>query len=323
MRSIEGATILITGGSGSLGGRVAAKFAAQGANEIRIYSRDENRQWEMAQEKPGYRYVIGDVRDAEKLAEVMRGVDFVFHTAALKQVPVCERDPWEAVKTNVIGTRNVCVAAVAAKVIAVVALSTDKAVRPIGTMGTTKALMEKIVCDQKGDTIFSCVRYGNIMGSRGSVIPLFKKMIDAGQPMRVTVPHMTRFMMTPDQAVDLVRHATENAVGGEIFVRKAPACTVGFLANVMAQKYSSRGEDHPIEVIGIRPGEKIHEALVDEAEVYRTDETEDYFTIAPEGSRPRTYYGQSEYASNTTRQIENYDELSRLLDVAGPEGRFS
>jgi len=243
MRPLAGATILITGGTGSFGNRVAAHLLAHGPAQIRIFSRDEKKQWEMQRVFPQFRYLIGDVRDADRVAEVMRGVDFVFHAAALKQVPSCESYPFEAVKTNVLGSQNVCAAARAAGVKTVVVLSTDKAVKPVNAMGTSKAMMEKLVCSQGlagGDTIYCCVRYGNVMGSRGSVIPLFKQQLREDRPLTLTVPHMTRFLMTLDQSVDLVLHAMTEARGGEIFVRKAPASTVQALAEAMRLKYSPR-----------------------------------------------------------------------------------
>ncbi|HLL55913.1 MAG TPA: polysaccharide biosynthesis protein, partial [Myxococcaceae bacterium] len=226
---IRGSTILITGGTGSFGNRVARHLLQQGPKQIRIYSRDEKKQWEMQRAFPDFRFLIGDVRDPSRLAQAMRGVDYVFHAAALKQVPSCEMYPWEAVKTNTVGSQNVCEVAAAAGVRTVVALSTDKAVKPVNAMGMSKAMMEKIVCSQnqfEGDTVFCCVRYGNVMGSRGSVIPLFRQLIEEKKPLRITVPHMTRFLLTLDESVDLVVHAMSSARGGEIFVRKAVACTV-------------------------------------------------------------------------------------------------
>ena len=203
---------------------------------------------------PQLRYIIGDVRDLRRLNVSMQGVDYVFHAAALKQVPACEQYPGEALQTNAVGSQNVCEAASSAGVRRVVALSTDKAVKPINAMGISKAMMEKIVAAQNllpTETIFCCVRYGNVMNSRGSVIPLFRQLINAGEPIRVTVPEMTQFLLTLDQSVDLVLHALTSAQGGEIFVRKAPACTVLDLAEAMRLKYSPLGEAHPIEVVGI------------------------------------------------------------------------
>jgi len=290
--------------------------------QIRIYSRDEKKQWEMQRVFPQFRYIIGDVRDAERLNEAMRGVDYVFHAAALKQVPSCEEYPFEAVKTNVLGSQNACNAAKANGVKTFVALSTDKAVKPVNAMGISKAMMEKIVCSQnllESRTVFCCVRYGNVMGSRGSVIPLFRELLAAGRPLPITVPEMTRFLMTLDQSVDLVHHAMTKAVGGEIFVRKAPACTVIDLANVMAKKYAVAGKESPIQVVGIRPGEKIHEVLVNEYELQRATEDDTFFTIHPEYRIPQhvvAHPAGEEYTSENTRRISDYDSVSALLDAA-------
>ena len=323
MRSLSGATILITGGTGSFGNRVARHLLDLNPAEIRIFSRDEKKQWEMQRRWPQFRYIIGDVRDAGRLDEAMSGVQYVFHAAALKQVPSCESYPLEAIKTNILGTQNICSTARAAGVKTVVALSTDKAVKPVNAMGTSKAMMEKLVCSQNqfgGSTKFCCVRYGNVMGSRGSVIPLFLRQIQENVPLTLTVPHMTRFLMTLDQSVDLVFHAMTMAQGGEIFVRKAPACTVQTLAEAMRRKYSPQGTNHPIQEVGIRPGEKIHEILVNEYELQRVSESETYFTIHPEYRLPEELTPQalgSEYSSENTRRLKTFDEITPLLDAAG------
>ena len=323
MRSLSGATILITGGTGSFGNRVARHLLELNPAQIRIFSRDEKKQWEMQRRWPQFRYIIGDVRDAGRLDEAMSGVQYVFHAAALKQVPSCESYPLEAIKTNILGTQNICSTARAAGVKTVVALSTDKAVKPVNAMGTSKAMMEKLVCSQNqfgGSTTFCCVRYGNVMGSRGSVIPLFLRQIQENVPLTLTVPHMTRFLMTLDQSVDLVFHAMTMAQGGEIFVRKAPACTVQTLAEAMRRKYSPQGTNHPIQEVGIRPGEKIHEILVNEYELQRVSESETYFTIHPEYRLPEELTPQalgSEYSSENTRRLQTFDEITPLLDAAG------
>jgi FlaA1/EpsC-like NDP-sugar epimerase len=317
--------VLITGGTGSFGNRVARFLLGEGAEEIRIYSRDEKKQWDMQRALPQLRYVIGDVRDLRRLQTSMQGVDYVFHAAALKQVPACEQYPGEALKTNAIGSLNVCEAASSAGVKRVVALSTDKAVKPINAMGISKAMMEKIIAAQNllpTKTIYSTVRYGNVMNSRGSVIPLFRELIRRGQPIRVTVPEMTRFLLTLDQSVDLVLHALTQAEGGEIFVRKAPACTVIDLANAMRRKYSSMGDDHPVEIVGIRPGEKIHEVLVNEYEIEHATEDETFVTIHPEYRRPAermSYPYGYEYTSENTERINDYERISDLLDAAGDD----
>jgi FlaA1/EpsC-like NDP-sugar epimerase len=320
---LNGSVILITGGTGSFGNRVASYLLGQDPAEIRIYSRDEKKQWEMQNAFPRFRYIIGDVRDLERLEEAMRGVDYVFHAAALKQVPSCEGYPFEAFKTNVIGSHNACEAAKANKVKTFVGLSTDKAVKPVNAMGMSKAMMEKIVCSQNqygGVTIFCCVRYGNVMGSRGSVIPLFRKQIEEDKPLTITVPHMTRFLMTLDQSVDLVLHALTDAQGGEVFVRKAPACTVQSLAEAMRLKYSPRGMNHPIAVAGIRPGEKIDEVLVSEYEMQRVSEEEDYFTIHPQYCIAKNLTPHNlgeEYTSANTQQLTDPSEIGQLLDMMG------
>jgi FlaA1/EpsC-like NDP-sugar epimerase len=323
MRSLSGATILITGGTGSFGNRVARHLLDLNPAQIRIFSRDEKKQWEMQRRWPQFRYIIGDVRDAGRLDEAMSGVQFVFHAAALKQVPSCESYPLEAIKTNILGTQNICTTARAAGVKTVVALSTDKAVKPVNAMGTSKAMMEKLVCSQNqfgGPTTFCCVRYGNVMGSRGSVIPLFLRQIQENTPLTLTVPHMTRFLMTLDQSVDLVFHAMTMAQGGEIFVRKAPACTVQTLAEAMRRKYSPQGTEHPIQEVGIRAGEKIHEILVNEYELQRVSESETYFNIHPEYRLPKELTPQalgSEYSSENTRRLGSFEEITPLLDAAG------
>lgn len=321
--SLNKAVVLVTGGTGSFGNRVAEHLLKHGAGEVRILSRDEKKQWEMRRAFPDYRYIVGDVRDLERVRQAIRGVDYVFHAAALKQVPSCEDYPVEALKTNSLGSYNVALAATEAGVRRVIALSTDKAVKPVNAMGISKAMMEKIICSQNllgGETIFACVRYGNVMGSRGSVIPLFRELIERDRPLTLTVPHMTRFLMTLDQSVDLVLHAMTEARGGEIFVRKAPACTVLALAQAMRVRYSKRGTEHPIEVVGIRPGEKVHEVLVSEYEATRATETDTYFTICPEYRPPREplkWDAGAEYTSENTRRLESPDAIGALLDQMG------
>lgn len=323
--SLKDSVVLITGGTGSFGQKVATHILSSQPKEIRVFSRDEKKQWEMRNAYPHFTYLLGDVRDPQRLNEAMEGVDYVFHAAALKQVPSCEQMPLEAIKTNVLGSQNACDAAKRNGVKVFVALSTDKAVKPINSMGTTKALMEKIVTSQnqtKSSTVFCCVRYGNVMGSRGSVIPLFLKQIREGRPMTVTVPHMTRFMMTLEDSVELVVHAFSHAKGGEIFVRKAPACTVKLLAEAMASKFSPKGKSHPIEITGPRPGEKIAEILVNEYEMMRIVEDKEHYRILPEYSpvvdrsagRP---FGR-EYTSENTRQLTTQSEVIELLERMAP-----
>lgn len=315
-------TILITGGTGSFGNRVATHLASLNPRRILIYSRDEKKQWEMQQRFPDFEYIIGDVRDPGRLQEAMRGVDLVFHAAALKQVPSCEAYPYEAFQTNTVGSHHVCEAALRAGVQTVVALSTDKAVKPVNAMGMSKAMMEKIVCAKNQarlDTRFCCVRYGNVMGSRGSVIPLFRKQIEAGGPVTLTIGHMTRFLMTLDESVDLVVHAMTHATGGEIFVRKAPAATVSDLARALIVKYGG-GADVPVRTIGIRPGEKVDEVLVNEYEIQRALESDQYFTIYPEYRVPAVttpYPVGYEYTSANTTRLSDAAAIGALLDRVG------
>jgi FlaA1/EpsC-like NDP-sugar epimerase len=315
--------VLVTGGTGSFGNRVAAHLADRIGAHVVIYSRDESKQTAMRSRFPDYEYLIGDVRDGARLHEAMRGIDVVFHAAALKQVPSCEAYPYETFLTNTVGSYHVCAAAHAAGVSMVVALSTDKAVKPVNAMGMSKAMMERIVCAQNRtatDTIFCCVRYGNVMGSRGSVIPLFRRQIEAGGPITVTVETMTRFLLTLDQAVDLVVHAMSHAKGGEIFVRKAPAATVGDLARAMLHRYAT-GAPIAITATGIRAGEKLDEVLVNEYEIRRTTETDDYLVIHPDYRPPDTPLARPlgyEYTSANTDRLAGIAALDTLLDRMRP-----
>ena len=321
--NVSGSTILITGGTGSFGNRVAAHLLKQSPAGIRIFSRDEKKQWEMQQAYPQFCYIVGDVRDEASLAEAMDGADLVFHAAALKHVPSCEQYPHEAYKTNVTGSNNACRAAKAANVKTFVALSTDKAVKPLNAMGTSKAMMEKLICSQNlkdGETKFCCVRYGNVMGSRGSVIPLFKRQIENGEPLTITVPEMTRFLLTLDQSVGLVFHAMKHAIGGEIFVRKAPACTIETLANAVRRKFSPKDAEHPLNVTGIRPGEKLHETLVNEYEMQRVTEEELFYTVHPEYNVPEHSAEKplgTEYTSANASQLETAADVEPLLEKMG------
>ena len=323
MKNLSGSVILVTGGTGSFGNRVASHLLKFKPAQIRIFSRDEKKQWEMKRVFPQFRYIVGDVRDASRLCEAMYEVDYVFHAAALKQVPSCETYPFEAVKTNILGSQNACDAAKYNGVKCMVALSTDKAVKPVNAMGISKAMLEKLVCSQNqfgGQTTFCCVRYGNVMGSRGSVIPLFRDQIRQDAPLTLTVPEMTRFLMTLDQSVDLVMHAMTQARGGEIFVRKAPACTVQALAEAMRLKFSPRGARHPIKVVGIRPGEKLHEVLVNEYEMQRITEQPAYYAIHPEYRVPKRLTPKplgDEYTSANTRRLERFKDIHALLDAMG------
>ena len=321
--NISGSNILITGGTGSFGNRVASHMLKQSPAKVRIFSRDEKKQWEMQQAFPQFEYVVGDVRDEARLEEAMEGVDLVFHAAALKHVPSCETYPFEAYKTNVLGSQNACRTAKAAGVKVFVALSTDKAVKPLNAMGTSKAMMEKLICSQNlkgGETKFCCVRYGNVMGSRGSVIPLFKRQIESDEPLTITVPEMTRFLLTLDQSVGLVLHAMKHAIGGEIFVRKAPVCTIETLADAVRRKFSHKGAEHPISVTGIRPGEKLHETLVNEYEMQRVTEEELFYTVHPEYNVPEHLAEKplgTEYTSANASQLEAAADIEPLLVKMG------
>ena len=278
-------TLMISGGTGSFGNAVVRRFLKTDVKEIRIFSRDEKKQDDMriTYNSPKLKFYLGDVRDPQSLINVVRGVDYIFHAAALKQVPSCEFYPLEAVKTNVIGTENVLEAAIQTGVKRVIVLSTDKAVYPINAMGISKALMEKIAVAKSrnvSDTIINVTRYGNVMASRGSVIPLFIKQIQSGQPITITDPEMTRFMMTLDDAVDLVLFAFRNGKPGEIFVQKAPASTIHVLAKALIDLVGER--EHEINIIGTRHGEKLSEALLSREEMVAADDMGDYFRVPPD-----------------------------------------
>lgn len=278
-------TLLITGGTGSFGTAVLQRFLAGDVGEIRIFSRDEKKQDDMrkAIKDERVRFYIGDVRDLDSVRDAMVGVDYVFHAAALKQVPSCEFYPLEAVKTNILGTDNVIHAAVTAGVEKVICLSTDKAVYPVNAMGMSKALMEKVAIAKSrtsGRTTLVVTRYGNVMASRGSVIPLFIEQIQQGSPLTVTDPGMTRFMMTLEEAVDLVLFAFEHGSSGDIFVQKSPAATVHDLAVALKQLFEA---SNPIEIIGVRHGEKLYETLLTREEMVRSEDLGAYYRIAPDG----------------------------------------
>jgi UDP-glucose 4-epimerase len=277
--------LLITGGTGSFGNAVLRRFIDSNLSEIRIFSRDEKKQDDMRKfyNNSKLKFYIGDVRDPQSVLNVVRGVDYVFHAAALKQVPSCEFHPLEAVKTNVIGTENVLEAAIQCGVKRVVVLSTDKAVYPINAMGISKAMMEKVAVAKSRnsvETIINVTRYGNVMASRGSVIPLFIDQIRAGIPITITDPNMTRFMMTLDDAVDLVLFAFKHGQPGEIFVQKAPAATIQLLAKALTTLLNK--PEHEILIIGTRHGEKLYEALLSREEMAAAEDMEGYFRIPPD-----------------------------------------
>lgn len=324
-----GKTLLITGGTGSFGNAVLKRFLDSEIGEIRIFSRDEKKQDDMrklhANDK--LKFYIGDVRDPESIRDAVRGVDYIFHAAALKQVPSCEFFPMEAVRTNVLGTDNVLTSAIEAGVRNVVCLSTDKAAYPINAMGISKAMMEKAVVAKSRNvdpamTTISCTRYGNVMASRGSVIPLFVEQMRAGKPLTVTDPEMTRFLMNLDEAVDLVLFAFEHAQQGDLFVQKAPASTVGVLAEALKKLFES---EVPIEVIGTRHGEKAHETLMTREEMVKAEDMGDYYRV-PSDNRDLNYEkyvedgsrGLSiahEYTSHNTDQLDVEGTIEKLLTV--------
>ena len=283
----ENKKLLITGGTGSFGNAVLRRFLDSSIAEIRIFSRDEKKQDDMRKRygHPKLKFYIGDVRDLRGVVSAMRGVDYVFHAAALKQVPSCEFHPMEAVRTNVLGTENVLEAAIAAGVKRVVCLSTDKAVYPINAMGISKAMMEKVMVAasrnlEDTSTVICGTRYGNVMASRGSVIPLFVEQVLAGKPITVTDPAMTRFMMTLDDAVKLVLYGFEHGRNGDIFVQKAPAATLGVLTQAILELMGK--PDHTVNVIGTRHGEKLYEALLGREEMACAEDRGNYFRVPPD-----------------------------------------
>lgn len=303
--------LLITGGTGSFGNAVLKRFLNMDVGEIRIFSRDEKKQDDMRKKfnHPKLKFYIGDVRDMQSVMNVCRGVDFIFHAAALKQVPSCEFYPLEAVKTNVLGTENVLEAAIQCGVSRIVCLSTDKAVYPINAMGISKAMMEKIMVAKSrnldSDKIIICgTRYGNVMASRGSVIPLFVSQVRAKKPITITDPNMTRFMMTLDSAVDLVIFAFEHGQNGDIFVQKAPASTVADIAQSVVELLNS--PEHEIKVIGTRQGEKISEALLSREEVMCAIDLGDYFRV-PSDIREHNYDKYYERGDVRVAEFEDYN----------------
>ncbi|MGG7646091.1 polysaccharide biosynthesis protein [Rhodovulum sp. YNF3179] len=313
-------TLLITGGTGSFGNAVLRRFLHSGLREIRILSRDEKKQDDMRKvaAAANVKFYIGDVRDYQSVLNAMRGADFVFHAAALKQVPSCEFHPMEAVKTNVLGTENTLEAAINCGVERVICLSTDKAVYPINAMGISKAMMEKVVVAKSrasNDTIICATRYGNVMASRGSVIPLFTKQIRTGQTITITDPLMTRFMMTLDEAVDLVLYAFEHGKPGEIFVQKAPAATIETLALALTDLLGV--PDHPIKTIGTRHGEKLFEVLLSREEMAAAEDLGAYFRVPPD-LRDLNYGKFVDTGEVRISQAEDYNSHNTTrLDVEG------
>lgn len=334
MNSFDNKTLLITGGTGSFGHAVLSRFLNTNIKEIRVFSRDELKQDNMRHELQAkypnayekVKFYIGDVRDINSIRNAMHGVDYIFHAAALKQVPSCEFFPIEAVKTNVLGTENVLTAAIDAGVKRVVCLSTDKAAYPVNAMGTSKAMMEKVIVAKSrtvdpGKTSIMCTRYGNVLASRGSVVPLFINQINEGNPMTVTEPTMTRFVMTLEEAVDLVLFAFENGTSGDIFVQKAPACTIDVLAKAVKELFHA---DNEIKVIGIRHGEKMYETLLTDEECAHAIDMGDFYRV-PADKRDLNYdkyfsegMVQSKlklFDSNNTKLMELEAVKNKLLEV--------
>lgn len=318
----KGKTLLITGGTGSFGNAVLRRFLDTDIAEIRIFSRDEKKQDDMRKKynNSKLKFYIGDVRDFSSIKNASRGVDYIYHAAALKQVPSCEFHPMEAVKTNVLGTENVLEAAITNEVSRVVCLSTDKAVYPINAMGISKAMMEKVIVAKSRNvdskkTVICGTRYGNVMASRGSVIPLFVDLIRDGKPLTITDPNMTRFMMTLEDAVDLVLYAFTHGSNGDIFVQKAPAATIETLA--IALKDLLNVPEHPINVIGIRHGEKLYEALLSREEMIAAIDMGDYYRVPPD-LRDLNYGKYVEQGDKRISEVEDYNSHNTMrLDVEG------
>lgn len=314
--------LLITGGTGSFGNAVLNRFLNTDIKEIRIFSRDEKKQDDMRKKynNSKLKFYIGDVRDYNSILNATRGVDYIYHAAALKQVPSCEFHPMEAVKTNILGTENVLEAAIQNEVKRVVCLSTDKAVYPINAMGISKAMMEKVIIAKSRNvnpekTIISATRYGNVMASRGSVIPLFLRQIINNQPITITDPNMTRFMMTLNDAVDLVLHAFQHGANGDIFVQKAPAATIDVLVQALLKVTDK--PDHQINIIGTRHGEKLYEALCSREEMFVAQDQGNYYRI-PSDNRDLNYSKYHEEGERDLSIIEDYNSHNtERLDIDG------
>jgi UDP-N-acetylglucosamine 4,6-dehydratase/5-epimerase len=319
-------TLMITGGTGSFGNTILKRFLLTDVREIRIFSRDEKKQEEMriALNNDKLKFYIGDVRNYDSIHQAMKGVDYVFHAAALKQVPSCEFYPMEAIRTNVLGAENVMSAAIANGVKRVVVLSTDKAVYPINAMGISKAMMEKLMVakarmQNEGETVLCATRYGNVMASRGSVIPLFVSQLKEGKPLTITDPNMTRFLMSLEDSVDLVIHAYEHGKQGDIFIQKAPASTVADLAQALKELFAN---DNQLRTIGTRHGEKLYESLVSREEMARAEDMGGYYRI-PADNRDLNYSKffsdgeekvshQDDYTSHNTERL-NIEQIKTLL----------
>lgn len=320
--TLAGSKILITGGTGTFGSAFLDKALAAGAEEVRIFSRDEKKQYDMAQryrKHDNVRFFLGDIRDRRSIDSAMQGVDYVFHAAAMKQVPSCEQFPLEAIKTNINGSDNVLSLAIQKRVKKVVCLSTDKAVYPTSAMGMTKAYMEKLAMQKAADqnrTEICVTRFGNLVASRGSAVPLFIEQVQNGMPITITDPEMTRFMMTVREATDLVEQAFMIGENGDLLVKRSKACTTGDLAKAVC-RYLNLPADYQTEIIGIRPGEKMHEALLTEEEAYLARMKGDYMVV----SHKREHYGilEAEYRSDLAERMSAGDVL-RLIESVFEEG---
>lgn len=327
----QGKNILVTGGSGSIGSEIVKKLLQYEPEVVRVLSNDENCLFNLEQELQSHtnlRFLVGDVRDKERLQRAVESIDFVFHAAALKHVPLCEYNPFEAVKTNVLGTQNVVEVAIEEEVEKMITISTDKAVNPINVMGATKLLAERLTISAnyyKGEkrTAFSCVRFGNVLDSRGSVVPLFREQIKGGGPVIITDLDMTRFVMSIPRAVDLVLKAAEATCGGEIFIFKMPALRIGDLAEAMIEElaphYGYDPKSIKREVSGRRAGEKIYEELLTEDEAVNVSETEDMFIVAPAENRERHTVSTKKYRSNRNAVFLTKEEIKEMLKESLPQ----
>lgn len=319
---LAGSKILITGGTGTFGSAFLDKALAAGAEEVRIFSRDEKKQYDMAQryrKNDNVRFFLGDVRDKRSMDAAMQGVDYVFHAAAMKQVPSCEQFPLEAIRTNVNGSDNVLTLAIQKRVKKVVCLSTDKAVYPTSAMGMTKAYMEKLAIQKAAEqnrTEICVTRFGNLVASRGSAVPLFIEQVQNGMPITITDPDMTRFMMTVSEAADLVEQAFMIGENGDLLVKRSKACTTGDLAKAVC-RYLNLPADYQTEIIGIRPGEKMHEALLTEEEADLGRMKGDYIVVSHK--RERFGVGEKEYRSDLAERMSE-DDVLRLIQSVFEEG---
>lgn len=322
---ISNKTVLVTGGTGSFGSYLVEKLIPFHPKELIIFSRDEQKQYELKQALiPLYRsrvsFIIGDIRNMNSLEDATRGIDIIYHAAAMKHVPICEENPIEAVYTNVIGAYNLREVAIRNKVKKVIAISTDKAVRSVNVMGMSKAIQERILLakNNTSETQFICVRFGNVVGSRGSVVPLFKELLDKGKSLPLTDANMTRFLINFDNALELIFTATILGNGREIFVRKMPACRIKDLATVMAEEIS-RKKNYPIHIVGLREGEQTYEMLISEEEMDRTEEEKLYYVIYPYGTKDikQTEKKISEYRTDLVTTYMTKSDIRKLLQQEG------